>query len=182
MLWEVLDEALDGELVGLDAEVAALGEALGHTLVDELDLDLQGLGDVHALEVDVEDEVAEDVALDLLEDGDLFLSVDAEVDEHGVRAEEQVELVLAHRDVRHLVVGLAVGQGAAVDDGGDAAFAAEAAGGAGVLLGPRAGLEGDRLHGARVSFQRVNCVEDNLLSMRLVFGKDKFGRVCESRE
>ena len=100
-------------------------------------------------EVDVHELALGGVALDLAGEREHALAVDVEGDQRvgpGLAGEDVLQLAGPHGDRD--------GFGAeAVDDGGDLALTAEAAGGARPEVGARLGGEGDVRHGGRRAFQ-----------------------------
>ena len=121
---------------------ALAGDRLGLALEVDGDLDVDGLVEVDADEVDVEHVAAHGVALHVLHQGGRAVAVDLEVDD-GVEAllgdQRGAQLAPLHRE------GDRVGP-EAVDHAGDLALAAEAAGGAGALRGARGCREDDLGH------------------------------------
>jgi len=141
-LREILRETADVDGLGDDGERAAVGlDAMG--FADGAHRDGGGHRgvrvDLH--DVDMEELLGDRVTLELLDEGEHLLAVDIEVDEGGgvaLGAHEVAEGLLLDGDA--LVAGLAV------DDGGDGAIDAEAAGGAAAMERAAGDVKGELLH------------------------------------
>ena len=135
--------AVDGEAGEDLVDHAALAaHGLGLALEVDRHVDVDGLVEVDADEVDVEHVAPHGVPLDLLDQGGGAVAVHLEVD-------DRVEALLGDEGGAQLppLDGEGDGIGAhAVDDARDLAFVAEAAGGAGALRGARGCREGDLGH------------------------------------
>ena len=118
-------------------------EGVGSGLADQVDGDLDGdlLAAAHDDEVDVLEEALDRVALDGLGQGQLVGPSMLEREQGVLRLEREHQLVAGQRDVPR--VGAV-----AVEDGGDLAGPADAAGGALAELGAGLGGDTDLGHGA----------------------------------
>ena len=146
---DVARHRLDGEVEEQLLEQTAVLHAGG--LADEVDRDLGAHGDVaaDADEVDVHELAPGGVALDLPGEREHVVAVDLEGDQRvGAALAGEDVLQLAGRDGDRDGVGAE-----AVDDGGDLALTAQAAGGRRAQLGARLGGESDVRHGDAKAFE-----------------------------
>ena len=141
-LRKILRETANVDGLGDDGERAAVGlDAMGFADGAHRDSSSHRGVRVDLHDVDMEELLGDRVTLELLDQGKELLAVDVEVDERGgvaLGAHEVTESFLG--DGHALVAGLAV------NDGGDGAISAEAAGWAAAMERAAGDFKGELLH------------------------------------